>query len=140
MRRAGGRVINFGRNWSRTVTAGDAVSPYDKVRRFATFSPTGSGLGMAAAQAAYLVVRRDDGYGDVYPLAAGVHYTLGRAATNRVVLKDELCSREHAEVYLTDGHWYVRDLDSLNGTRLNGLPVTEERALEPQDEVQVGRT
>ena len=54
---------------------------------------------------AYLVVRRDDGFGDVYPLAAGQRYTLGRAATNRIVLKDDLCSREHAEVYQLDGHW-----------------------------------
>src|SRR5437764_3511212 len=95
--------------------------------------------GMPPAHDAYLVLRRDDGYGDVFPLAAGTRYTLGRAATNRVVLKDELASREHAEVYHTEGRWVLRDLDSLNGTRLNGLPVTEERPLEPQDEVQVGK-
>ncbi|HTK74910.1 MAG TPA: sigma 54-interacting transcriptional regulator [Gemmataceae bacterium] len=95
---------------------------------------------MPAPQTAYLVVRRDDGYGDVFPLTAGGRFTLGRGPTNRIVLKDELCSREHAEVYQSDGRWVVRDLDSLNGTRLNGLPVNSERPLEAQDEVQVGRS
>jgi transcriptional regulator with GAF, ATPase, and Fis domain len=94
---------------------------------------------MPPAQAAYLVARRDDGYGDVYPLTGGTRYTLGRAVTCQIVLKDELCSREHAEVFYADGRWLVRDLASLNGTRLNGLPVTEERPLEPQDEVQLGK-
>lgn len=95
---------------------------------------------MPAPQTAYLVVRRDDGYGDVFPLTAGGRFTLGRGPTNRIVLKDELCSREHAEVYQSDGRWVIRDLDSLNGTRLNGLPVNTERPLEAQDEVQVGRS
>src|SRR5581483_12505648 len=95
---------------------------------------------MPPAASAYLVVRRDDGFGEVFPLQSGARYTMGRAATNRVVLKDELCSREHAEVYRGDGHWFVRDLGSLNGTRLNNVPVTEERPLEPRDEINVGRT
>src|SRR5436309_11091515 len=95
---------------------------------------------MSATAAAFLVVRCDEGFGEVFPLQAGARFTLGRATTNRVVLKDELCSREHAEVYRGDGHWYLRDLGSLNGTRLNNLPITEEHALEPRDEVGVGRT
>lgn len=90
--------------------------------------------------AAYLVVRRDDGFGEVYPLQPGSRYTMGRAATNRIVLKDELCSREHAEVYLTDGSWSVRDLGSLNGTRLNAEPLSQDKPLEPRDEINVGRT
>src|SRR5881275_290518 len=92
--------------------------------------PLQSGSLMPPA-AAYLVVRRDDGFGEVFPLQPGARYTLGRAATNRIVLKDELCSREHAEVYRGDGHWRLRDLGSLNGTRLNNVTVTEEHALDP---------
>src|SRR5450755_928882 len=51
---------------------------------------------MAGATTAYLVIRRDDGFGDVFPLVSGQNYTLGRSAQNNVVLKDDLCSREHA--------------------------------------------
>ncbi len=95
---------------------------------------------MPTASAAYLVVRRDDGYGDVFPLVNGQRYTLGRAPTNRIVLKDDLCSREHAEVYFADGHWRLRDLNSLNGTRLNGERLQGEWELEPIDEINLGRT
>src|SRR5436190_1179679 len=87
----------------------------------------------------YLVIRRDDGYGDVFPLEAGQRFTLGRATTNRVVLKDELCSREHAAVEFTDDRWRVRDLKSLNGTRVQGTNI-EEWELTSGDEFQVGKT
>ena len=95
---------------------------------------------MAAGASAYLVVKRDDGFGDVFPLAGGEHYTLGRAPTNRIVLKDDMCSREHAEVRRADGRWRLRDLKSLNGTRLNGEPLDSEWELGPGDAFQVGRT
>src|SRR5438067_5300909 len=95
---------------------------------------------MNAGASAYLVVRRDDGFGEVYPLIVGHRCTLGRAATNRIVLKDELCSREHAEVYHADGRWRLRDLESLNGTRINGEPLDSEWELSPGDEVNLGRT
>jgi Nif-specific regulatory protein len=95
---------------------------------------------MPAGSTAYLVVRRDDGFGDVFPLTASERYTLGRAATNRIVLKDELCSREHAEVYYADGQWRLRDLNSLNGTRVNEERLTSEVELAPRDEVHLGKT
>ena len=90
--------------------------------------------------AAYLVIRREDGFGDVFPLTAGHRHTMGRATTNRIVLKDDLCSREHAEIHQLDGRWCLRDLSSLNGTRLNGKPLDRERELNPRDEVGLGRS
>jgi transcriptional regulator with GAF, ATPase, and Fis domain len=95
---------------------------------------------MTQGTTAYLVVRRHDGFGDVFPLVAGQTYALGRSATNRIVLKDDLCSREHAEVNYAEGDWRVRDLDSLNGTRVNGHKIEGERALVPGDEIHLGRT
>src|SRR5437588_8935692 len=95
---------------------------------------------MPASATAYLVVKRDDGFGDVFQLVAGQRYTLGRATTNRIVLKDDLCSREHAEVYQADGRWRLRDLSSLNGTRLNAKRLEGERELTPSDEIHLGRT
>jgi Nif-specific regulatory protein len=95
---------------------------------------------MATGTTAYLVVRRDDGFGDVFPLDPAQSYGLGRAATNTIVLKDDLCSREHAEVLWRGNRWRVRDLGSLNGTRVNAVRVEGERDLSPGDEVHLGRT
>ncbi len=95
---------------------------------------------MPAGTTAYLVVRRDDGFGDVFQLVAGQTYTMGRAPSNRVVLKDDLCSREHAEVGFSGGRWRVRDLNSLNGTRVNDVRLDGEWELSPSDDVYLGRT
>ena len=95
---------------------------------------------MATGTTGFLVVRRNDGFGDVFPLDPAQSYSLGRAATNAIVLKDDLCSREHSEVFSNDGAWYVRDLNSLNGTHVNGSPLRKEQLLRPLDEIRVGRT
>ena len=71
----------------------------------------------------YLVIQHADGYGDVFPLQEGERYTLGRANTNRITIKDELCSREHAEVYCAEGRRFLPDLKSLNGTRVNNITL-----------------
>ncbi|GBD37648.1 Transcriptional regulatory protein ZraR [bacterium HR36] len=89
---------------------------------------------------AYLVVKRHDGLGMVYPLKPPHHYQIGRAKNNEIVVADDLCSRQHAEVYYEDGHWCVRDCGSLNGTRINGKLIRTECQLAPNDELQIGRT
>ena len=94
---------------------------------------------MAAGPSAYLVVRRDDGFGDVHPLKTGLRYTLGRAATNLIVLRDDMCSREHAEIFQTEGAWFLRDLGSLNGSRVNNQPITTDFHLAPgSDAIDAG--
>jgi Nif-specific regulatory protein len=88
----------------------------------------------------FLVARRPDGFGDITPLLPGNRYTLGRAPSSKVVVRDDLASREHAEVFPDAGAWLVRDLGSLNGTHVNGEAVKGERSLRPLDELRVGRT
>ncbi len=96
---------------------------------------------MSAGSAAYLVMRRDDGFGDVFPLSVGQTCTMGRSPSNRIVLKDDLCSREHAEVAYSEGAWRVRDLNSLNGTRVNDVRLdATEWELEPRDQIHLGQT
>jgi len=95
---------------------------------------------MSTLARAYLVVRRDDGYGEVFPLQEGTRHRLGRAPSNKIVIKDDLCSREHAEIYPEGADWAIRDLGSLNGTLVNGELLRKERVLRPLDEIRVGRT
>lgn len=66
--------------------------------------------------------------------------TVGRDPLNRVVLKDDRCSRRHCEIYLQDSTWMLRDLQSRNGTKLNGEKVTQELALNDGDQVRIGKT
>ncbi|MFM8734035.1 MAG: sigma 54-interacting transcriptional regulator [Pirellulales bacterium] len=71
-------------------------------------------------------------------LDAAGQITLGRAPTNRVVLHDERASREHAEVRFDAGGWIVCDLQSRNGTTVNGEPAAGDRRLAPGDVIRIG--
>jgi Nif-specific regulatory protein len=95
---------------------------------------------MAAPASAYLVAELDDGFGDVYPLQRGVTYGVGRSPKNRIVLADDLSSRDHAEVAFAEGEWYVRDLGSTNGTKVDGKVVRGDQALASGNKVQFGST
>src|SRR3954470_2255898 len=46
---------------------------------------------------------------------------IGRLEALEITLDDSSVSRYHAEVRATDRGWRVRDLNSTNGTRLNGV-------------------
>jgi transcriptional regulator with GAF, ATPase, and Fis domain len=94
---------------------------------------------MAAEPTGFFVLRHDDGFGDVHPLIPGSRYTLGRAADNRIVLKDDLCSRHHSEIFLVSGNWVIRDLGSLNGVVINEKPAKGDSVLQPADNVRLGR-
>ena len=55
-----------------------------------------------------------------------------------VVLEHPTVSRRHAQLHHRDGAWVLQDLDSTNGTRINGKRVARCR-LEPGDRVMLGR-
>ncbi|MZE52646.1 FHA domain-containing protein [Streptomyces sp. SID5770] len=64
---------------------------------------------------------------------------IGRAPDNDVVISDLVVSRRHAELRAhPDGTYWIHDLDSHNGTFLNGRPVTDARVT-PEDIVGIGR-
>src|SRR5687767_521332 len=88
---------------------------------------------------AYLVIREGTKWTDVYRLVPGRTVTIGRAATNQIVIKDERASRNHAEVFLTQGRWTVRDLESRNGTFVGERQVRGDYALEAGDVVRIAQ-
>lgn len=87
---------------------------------------------------AYLVIREGSKWTDVFRLVAGQVTTIGRAPTNQIVIKDDRCSRFHAEVFEHQGQWLLRDLDSRNGTFVAEQLVRGERPLAPGDVVRIG--
>ncbi|HXG08875.1 MAG TPA: FHA domain-containing protein [Gemmataceae bacterium] len=65
--------------------------------------------------------------------------TIGREEGNMVRLNDERVSRFHAKVQFDNGEIILTDLESTNGTRVNGNAV-QIRRLRPGDRITVGRT
>ncbi|HTU27472.1 MAG TPA: sigma 54-interacting transcriptional regulator [Pirellulales bacterium] len=89
---------------------------------------------------AYLVIREGSKWTDVFRLIPGQSITIGRAPTNQIVIKDERCSRCHAEVFLSGGTWHLRDLESRNGTMVGGELLRGDCNLQPGDIVRIGHS
>jgi len=64
--------------------------------------------------------------------------SIGREEENAVRLNDERVSRFHAKIQEDGGRVILTDLDSTNGTRVNGRPISA-RVLRPGDQIAVGR-
>jgi hypothetical protein len=69
----------------------------------------------------------------------GAHDQLlvGRHPSCDVILPGATVSRYHARLTFRDGHWILRDLESTNGTRVNGASVGRCEVL-PGDQIRIG--
>ena len=70
------------------------------------------------------------------PLAAGRH-DLRRNIVNP---SDSMISRSHASVYIEGGYVWLQDLNSSNGTYINGIRIAEPVVLRPGDRILIGNT
>jgi Nif-specific regulatory protein len=68
---------------------------------------------------------------------SGDELTIGRDEANALRLAEPLVSRRHCVIQRTNQGWQVADLDSTNGTLVNGVPVKRQR-LAHGDQVRVG--
>ena len=66
--------------------------------------------------------------------------TMGRSRQCDVMVDDANVSRTHAEVRPRGGSWVLTDLESTNGSRLNGRRVEGSEVLKPGDEIELGTT
>lgn len=64
--------------------------------------------------------------------------SIGREDDNSIRLNDERVSRFHAKIQEDSGQVILTDLESTNGTRVNGHPV-QIRILQPGDQLSIGR-
>lgn len=85
-----------------------------------------------------LLIRKGEGVGRDHILGAG-ECVVGRDPGAHFVLDDSLTSRRHFRVVAEGGLYFVEDLGSTNGTRLNGRRVARER-LGDGDRILVGGT
>ncbi len=64
---------------------------------------------------------------------------IGRDDDCHLILDDPRVSNRHAMIYFASGEFRVKDLDSTNGSLLNGSPLTEF-AFQDGDDLRVGKT
>lgn len=64
-------------------------------------------------------------------------HSIGRRPANRIVLDDQAVSGRHAHIYALAGRYQIEDLQSSNGTRVNGQPIRKQ-ALKHGDRIQIG--
>ena len=65
--------------------------------------------------------------------------SIGREDSNELCLADALVSRKHCKLHRVDGRYELVDLDSRNGTFVNGIPV-RARIIDHGDTIRVGRS
>ncbi|MGH9335343.1 MAG: FHA domain-containing protein, partial [Vicinamibacteria bacterium] len=64
--------------------------------------------------------------------------TIGRSKKNDLVLADQWLSRTHAEIRRENTSHFIRDLDSRNGTYVNGMRLSQRVPLQNGDVVTLG--
>ena len=66
--------------------------------------------------------------------------TIGRSSESGLVIRDDYTSTHHARLMLWGDNWVIQDLDSTNGTFLDGTRVTLPTAVPPGTPVTIGTT
>jgi hypothetical protein len=88
----------------------------------------------------WLIQETGDDLGNLFPL--GHRSALGRLSEHDVPVPDMAASRDHALIEYSPSvrRHVISDLDSRNGTFLNGAQVIRPHSLQPGDRIQIGST
>ncbi|QEK12827.1 FHA domain-containing protein [Crassaminicella thermophila] len=74
---------------------------------------------------------------EVYTLDSTV--TIGRKKENDIVIKDPYISNYHLKITLDEENFFIEDLDSINGTYVNGDRIIDVVKLENGDRIKFGQ-
>jgi hypothetical protein len=119
-----------------SAPAPDSATVVFTRKEAAAAAGAGSEFETLVAPTASLVREQEDGsLGPSYRL--GLVATIGRTPENEIPVELPEVSRKHARLMYADGSFSLRDLNSNNGTYVNGERVSEAR-LEEGDRIQVG--
>ncbi|KRC61574.1 hypothetical protein ASE14_12075 [Agromyces sp. Root81] len=102
---------------------------------------TGGGTGELASSenATRLVITSGAKSGSEFPLGHD-EITIGRSSDSAIIIRDDYTSTHHARIMQWNGRWMLQDLDSTNGTFLNGSRVTVPTPIPLGAAVKVGAT
>ncbi|MDX2026297.1 FHA domain-containing protein [Microcella sp.] len=123
----------FGTKVRRLPAAASAAAPVAVAAAMTPATAAGSG------PARRLVITSGAKEGLELPLE-GDQLTIGRSADSGLVIRDDYTSTHHARLMLWDGTWMVQDLDSTNGTILNGKKVGAPTAVPLNSPISIGTT
>lgn len=74
--------------------------------------------------------------GSIIPIRSDL--SIGRKVDNSIVLSDQHVSGNHARISVKSNGLFLQDLDSTNGTFLNGRKVVGRSKLSNKDEIKIG--
>jgi pSer/pThr/pTyr-binding forkhead associated (FHA) protein len=84
-------------------------------------------------------------YGELIPQGGGdpipmlkKQLLIGRRESCDIVLRFANVSAHHCQLFINGGYWYVRDMKSRNGVKVNGIKVQEKR-IDPGDQLAVAK-
>lgn len=129
------RTDLFGPPMRRIEQNGGAKARTDK-DGLAPQTPVGPPSGIATT----LVVTSGPKEGLEVPLDKEEQFTIGRSAESSLVIRDDFTSTHHARLMLWNEQWMVQDLDSTNGTLLDGKRVSIPTPIPLDTPIQVGET
>ncbi|HLY10229.1 MAG TPA: FHA domain-containing serine/threonine-protein kinase, partial [Planctomycetota bacterium] len=87
-----------------------------------------------------LVVEKGHDKGKAIPIPTGGTVIIGRDSSTALPLRDTMTSRMHCKIQPQDDGYYLTDLESMNGTYLNGERVRETIKLDHGDLIKIGDT
>ena len=118
------------------------ISKQDTLIQMGKAPPLDDSLGSTLIQIPRLprlVITTGTGEGQEFKLRAKA--TLGRAPDNDIILEDPKVSRHHAVIAFTEERYSITDLESANGTFVNGIRVREpHHPLRAEDIIALGDT
>lgn len=101
--------------------------------------PTKAGVPATTESVSRIVVVSGPKAGLELPLGTE-SLTIGRSSESGLVIRDDYTSSHHARLMLWGEQWMVQDLDSTNGTKHNGSPVTAPTPVSVDTPITVGAT
>jgi len=102
-----------------------------------TQETSGSPVGESAISRAVFILNKG---ADSYETRLDV-FTIGRASSNDITIADYVISKQHAAIHAAAGHFFVEDLGSTNGVKINGesIAVGEKVQIPSGAEISFGR-
>jgi hypothetical protein len=85
----------------------------------------------------HLIVVKGDLSKKSFPLSDNVY--LGRSPQNDILIEDDFVSQNHAHIFEQSNVFFLKDLDSTNGTYLGNKKITRPTRLEQGDIIKIGK-